>query len=130
MYRKRALEKFKGDIFATETTGIVIDEVCENYAKCSLEYDRKHLNAAGSVMGGAIFTLADFTFAVASNTGEYTTVSLNSQINYLSAPSGGKIFSEATCVKDGGTICIFEVMITDAQNRKVAFATFTGFKKK
>lgn len=62
-------EQFKKDRFATEATGITIEAVDENYAKCQLIVEEKHMNAAGSVMGGALFTLADFTFAVAANVG-------------------------------------------------------------
>ena len=57
---------FANDRFATDN-GAVIEQVDEGYAKCWLEIQPHHLNAAGTVMGGAIFTLADFAFAVASN---------------------------------------------------------------
>ena len=56
---------FANDRFATEN-GVVIDEVDDGYAKCSLEIQPHHLNAANTVLGGAIFTLADFAFAVAT----------------------------------------------------------------
>ena len=45
---------------------VEIEEVDDGYAKCSLEIQPHHLNAANTVMGGAIFTLADFAFAVAT----------------------------------------------------------------
>lgn len=57
---------FKKDRFATES-GAVINEIGERYAKCSLKLSDSHRNALGAVMGGAIFTLADFAFAVAAN---------------------------------------------------------------
>ena len=50
---------FANDRFATDN-GAVIEQVDEGYAKCWLEIQPHHLNAAGTVMGGAIFTLADF----------------------------------------------------------------------
>ena len=53
---------FANDRFATDN-GAVIEQVDEGYAKCWLEIQPHHLNAAGTVMGGAIFTLADFAFA-------------------------------------------------------------------
>ena len=54
---------FKDDVYATQVTGIVIDACGPNYAKCSLALESKHRNAAGQVMGGVLFTLADFAFA-------------------------------------------------------------------
>ena len=59
-------EFFAKDRFATDN-GATIEEVDDGYAKCSLEIQPHHLNAANTVMGGAIFTLADFAFAGASD---------------------------------------------------------------
>ena len=50
---------FAKDRFATEN-GAVIDEIGEHYAICSMEITPHHQNAAGRVMGGAVFMLADF----------------------------------------------------------------------
>ena len=76
---------FSNDRFATDN-GAVIEQVEEGYAKCWLEIQPHHLNAAGTVMGGAIFTLADFAFAVASNWNKPLHVSTTSQITYLVLP--------------------------------------------
>ena len=63
---ERVRETFRGDRFATEM-GAVIDELGDNYSKCSLVLNEHHRNAVGGIMGGVYFTLADFAFAVASN---------------------------------------------------------------
>lgn len=63
---KKVQERFKNDRFATDN-GAVIEEVGEGYARCVMSLDEHHYNAVGSVMGGAVFTVADFAFAVASN---------------------------------------------------------------
>lgn len=128
-YLERARREFAGDIFATETTGIVIEAAGENYAKCSLEIGAQHMNAAGSVMGGAVFTLADFTFAVAANSREMNTVSLTSSITYLSAARTGKLTAEASCVRSGRNTCHFIVTVSDAEGKVVASVSATGFRK-
>ncbi len=125
---KRARELFAKDYFATETAGIVIDVVKENYAKCTMKIEKKHLNANGSVMGGAIFTLADFTAAVASNGAATSTVTLNSQIQYLRAGKGAFLTAETRCIKSGQKTCVFEVTITDEKEAVVALATSTGIR--
>ena len=61
---------FDGDRYAVEVTGVKIDEIDDCYSKCSLELDERHYGAHGQVMGGVMFTLADFAFAVATNTPE------------------------------------------------------------
>ena len=60
-------EKFVQDLFVSQGLGAVIDEAHYGYAKCSMEIEPRHCNALGIPMGGTIFTLADFAFAVASN---------------------------------------------------------------
>ena len=69
---------FAQDRFATEN-GAVIREIGEGYAVCSLELTERHRNALGNVMGGAVFMLGDFAFAVASNYGKRPTVSTTTQ---------------------------------------------------
>ncbi len=124
----KAREFFSGDLYATETTGIVIDEVGEHYARCSLEISRKHQNAYGGVMGGATFTLADYTFAVASNFNQPQTVSVTSQINFIGMAKGKKLISEARLIKDGRSTCLYTIEITDELGTKVAFVTISGMK--
>ena len=79
-------------------------------------------------MGGAIFTLADFTFAVASNFNAQQTVSVTSQINYTGMAKGEKLIAEAKVIKDGRSTCLYEIIITDDKETQVAFVTITGMK--
>ena len=119
---------FSHDLFATETSGIVIEDARPNYAKCSLKVERRHLNANNTVMGGALFTLADFTFAIASNTGDYSTVSLSSSITYFSpAGEGTTLYAESECIKSGRSTCTFVIHITDDKGKKIAMVTCNGF---
>ena len=125
---EKAREFFDGDFFATKATGIIIEEVGEHFARCSFEINRNHQNAYGGVMGGAIFTLADYTFAVSSNFNQPQTVSITSQINFIGMAKGKKLVSESHLIKDGRSICVYGIDITDELGTKVAFVTFTGMK--
>ena len=122
-----AREFFYKDKFAV-TTGVVLDELTEDYALCSLELTDDHRNAYGGVMGGVIFTLADFAFAVLSNQIHQLTVAQQVDIHYLSAPKGDKLFAKATCRKSGRTSSIINVDISDDAGRDVAQFIGTGFK--
>ena len=87
-------EYFKKDYFAVNQLGAKIIEANNDNAKCEIDVTANHLNAEGIIMGGAIFTLADFTFAVATNQHEeYFTVSTTANINYLRPGSGKKIYA-------------------------------------
>lgn len=120
---EEAREFFSGDFYATKSTGIVIDEVGNHYARCSMEITRKHQNAYGGVMGGATFTLADYTFAVASNFRQPQTVSVTSQINFIGMAKGTKLISESHLIRDGRSTCLYSIDITDDLGTKIAYVT-------
>ena len=59
--------RFQRDRFAMEVLGAEIEEAGPGRARCGLALRPCHMNANGTPMGGVIFTLADFAFAVAAN---------------------------------------------------------------
>jgi acyl-CoA thioesterase len=122
-----AREFFYKDKFAVNT-GITLDEITEDEAVCSLNLTDEHRNAYGGVMGGVIFTLADFAFAVLSNQIHQLTVAQQVDIHYLSAPKGDKLIAKATCRKSGRTSSIVNVDVSDDMGRDVAQFIGTGFK--
>ncbi len=117
---------FEKDRFATKN-GMYIVELGDKYAKCALKITDDHKNALGALMGGVSYTLADFAFAVASNWKEQGTVSLNTNMAYLSPVKGEMLFAEARMQKDGRTTCYYNIDIYDELGTKVANAVTTGF---
>jgi len=124
----RAAALFSGDAYATKTTGAVLDEARENYARCHLVLGPQHKNANGQVMGGAIFTLADFAFAVAANGPgmETPTVTLSSQIQFLAPARGALLTAETSCLKAGRRTCVFEILVSGEDGAPVAKVVATG----
>ena len=116
---------FEQDRFATEN-GAIIAEVGENYAVCTLALKPRHRNAMGNVMGGAVFMLGDFAFAVASNFRKRATVSTTSQITFLRAAKGNSLTARAELVKEGRTSVYYEVSISDESGNLVARLTASG----
>ena len=130
---EEARKIFSKDLYATELSGAEIDEIGKDFALCSMKLTDKHRNAYGGIMGGAIYTLADFAFAVASNyEKDYATVSVVGQSSFMSAPKGTTLFARADLIKDGRTNCFYEVTVTDDLDTIVAVVTFNGahIKKK
>ncbi len=121
-------EFFAKDRFATEN-GAVVEEIGDHYARCSMKLTERHMNAVGAVMGGVYFTLADFTFAIASNRQDMGVVSLSSNITYLGAVRGKELIAEAKCVKEGRTTNFYQVDIYDELENHVAVVTTTGYRK-
>ena len=117
---------FANDRYATEATGIVIEEARQGYARCRLELDARHRNAVGGVMGGVMFTMADFVFAISTNFEVPSTVTTVANISFLSAAKGDTLYGESRLIKDGRSTCVCEVSITDNTGAIVALVTMHG----
>jgi acyl-CoA thioesterase len=120
-------EFFAKDRF-TAATGIEILEVSEGYAKTRLVVEDRHLNANNVVMGGCVYTLADFTFALAANCGELRSMTLSSNIVFNSPANGKILYAETEIIKNGRKVCNFLVRITDEKERTVATVNVIGFR--
>ncbi len=133
---ERARAIFANDLYATTLTGVVIDNVEPECTICSLQLTAHHRNAKNAVMGGVFFTLADLTFAIAAHTdmlseseSKHITlkwVSTNSNISFLAQPHGDSITARSTCIKKGRSQAVYQISITDSDNRLVAIVTTTG----
>ena len=117
---------FREDRFATELAGITIEDVREQSVRCVMPITPGHRNAAGAVMGGAIFTLADFAFAVAANAGGVLTVTTTASVSFVGTCKGNTLIAETRLVKDGRRSCFFEVTVTDELGNLVAVVTSNG----
>ncbi len=122
-----AREYFKGDTFAM-ANGIQIDELFEGGCTCSMTLRDDHRNALGGVMGGVIFTLADFALAVASNNDHSPTVAMDVDVRFLSGSRGTRLIATSHCVRSGKTTSVYEVEVTDDLGRKIALTVATGYK--
>ena len=118
---------FINDRFAA-ANGIRLDELTEDGCVCSVELTDNHRNALGGVMGGIIFTLADFAFAVSSNNVHEGTVALDVSMQFLSAAKGSRLIARSFRVKEGRNTCVYRVEVHDDTGRLIALFTGTGFK--
>lgn len=112
-------EFFSTDRFAA-LAGAEILTADAGYAKCRMKLADDHRNGMGAVMGGAIYTLADFAFAVASNVGRPATVTKESTIRYLRGTKGKTLYAEARCESDGPRTSEFRTVVTDDLGEVIA----------
>lgn len=124
---EKVREFFENDRFAV-TNGAYIDEIGDKFAVVSMAIESRHRNAVDTVMGGAVFTLADFAFAVAANHEKVGTVSLSANISFLKASRGSKLIARAECVRDGRTTCYYRVTVTDDTGALISEVTINGYK--
>ena len=120
---------FKRDKFA-EYVGIELLEVEEGKAKTRMEINENHLNGIGTVHGGALFTLADFTFAVAANSYGNVTVAINANISFMKAAKEGFLFAEAREISRNPKISTYTIDITDSAGELIAIFQGMAYTKR
>jgi len=119
MNTETAQKYFANDRYAA-LTGVEIVEARTGYCKTRLVVADEHMNAAHVVQGGAIFTLADLAFAVASNSRGQLALAINVNISFLKAVSGGILYAVATEVKEPGRLGAYDVLVTDGEGEIIA----------
>lgn len=123
-------EFFKGDRFAYDVTGCRLTEVSPGHAVAELDLDRnRHYNAMGGVMGGAIFTLADYALAAASNYNEAPSVSVCNSIEFMTGAKGDKLIATCSVDRSGRSLGFYTVDVADNAGCKIARMTATCFRK-
>ena len=104
---------FKEDTFAYDRAGCRIVEGWVGHGVCQMDITPHHLNAEGHVMGGAIFTLADYAFAVATMCGSSASVSLSSTIEFMKASKGKRLIAIADVDKPGRKVGFYTIQVKD-----------------
>ena len=90
------------DTYAVETTGITIEEIDEDgCVYLRMPIDERHYNGIGRVMGGAIFTLADFAVASTIYANEILTTAISSSIEFMAAGQGAYLTAKGHLDKAG-----------------------------
>ena len=119
---------FANDRFATEAAGCRVVSGERGRAVCSMEPADVHRNAMGNVMGGAIFTLADFALAICCNIGEEPTVSVDSSISFFRSTQGAALTATAVCDKPGRHLGFYTVTVEDDLGKQIAKMTATCYR--
>lgn len=109
----------RADAFAGHN-GMTLVEVREGYARAEMVLQPFHLNGAGTVHGGALFTLADFAFAAASNSRGQLALSINSSISIFKGAKTGKLIAEARELSHAPKLAGFAVEVRNEAGELLA----------
>ena len=110
--------------------GIELVDVGPGWAKASMKIEPFHFNGAKTVHGGAIFTLADFAFAVASNSHGTLAMGINTSVSFVKAALAGTLYAEAKEQSRNPKLATYSVMITDDAGDTVAIFQGMVYRKK
>ena len=101
---------FSGDRYATETTGVLIQDAQPGACVCTLPLRPELLNAVA-----------------ANGHSQSVTVSQHASVTFLSPAKGQTLTARASCLKAGRQTCLYAVEITDELGTYVAHVTVNGF---
>ena len=119
----------KRDHFAAHAN-IELLSITPGEARAKMAIRPCHLNGVGTVMGGAIFTLADFAFAAASNSHGTVAVAINVSISFLKAATTGTLWAEAREISKNFKLGSYTVEVKDDQGEMVALFQGMAYRKK
>lgn len=117
------------DLFARHS-GIELLDAGPGWAKASMKIEPFHFNGARTVHGGAIFTLADFAFAVASNSHGTLAMGINTSVSFVKAATSGTLYAEAREQSRNPKLASYSVIITDDAGDVVAIFQGMAYRKK
>ncbi len=124
------LKKFVNrDNFANHL-GIEVLEYSAGRAKARMEIKNHHLNSAGMLHGGAIFSLADAVFSVASNSHGTLAVAINVSISFFKAMKSGVLIAEGREVSYNPRLATYLIDVTDEAGNAIALFQGTVYRKK
>jgi acyl-CoA thioesterase len=122
---KRFVEQ---DAFAHHV-GIVVSEYGDGRATARLTVAPRHLNSAGTLHGGVIFSLADVAFSAASNSHGVLAASIEASISYFQAVTEGVVTAEATEVARNRKLATYLIDVKDDAGALVAHFRGTVYRK-
>jgi acyl-CoA thioesterase len=110
---------FDNDRFAVQS-GVKLLSAENGEAVAELRPEGRHLNAAGGVQGGAIFTLCDLVCAAAANSGGELTVSAGADIKFIRAVKGKVLTAKGHVISRGRRLCFCSSEVLDEDGTIVA----------
>lgn len=123
-------EFIKKDAFA-KYVGIDLVEAKNGNATCTLKIKEEHLNGVNIVHGGAIFALADYTFAAASNSQGIPAVALNANISFMKAETCGSILTaHAKEIDANPKVANYTITVKNEKDDLVAIFQGLAYRKK
>ena len=118
------------DRFAA-SIGAQLTEVKEGYAKAEMTVEEHHLNGGNVCQGGAIYTLADLSFAAVSNSHGLLTLGIANNITFLkSAQLGDRLIAECTETFNHHKLPYCDIKVTNQKGELIAMMTGLSYRLK
>ena len=112
-----------------QAAGIELVDTGDGRAAVKMHIEDRHKNSHGTVHGGAIFTLADTAFALASNSHGVPAAAINAHISFVRSATSGTLFARAEEFSINPKIATYTVTVTDDAGEKIAIFQGMVYRK-
>jgi 1,4-dihydroxy-2-naphthoyl-CoA hydrolase len=113
----------------SETLGIRFTAIGDNYLEATMPVDHRTVQPAGLLHGGASAALAETVGSMAGyqsiDREKYYCVGVEIKCNHLKSKTEGIVTARATPLHTGRKIHVWEIRISDEENRLICFSTLT-----
>lgn len=100
--------------------GIRLVEIRQGYSRAEMTVEARHLNAVGTLQGGALCTLADLAFAAACNSHGVLAVACQVDVTWFKPVTSGKLTATAEEIARTRKLSTCLVRVTNEQAELVA----------
>lgn len=125
----RIIQEFMNRDTYAKSIGIEITEFGKGRATAKLIINKNHLNSAGTVHGGVIFSVADAAFSVASNSHGTLAMGICATISYFKAKEKGTLIAEASEVTRNRKLATYDIRVKDEEQSLIALFNGTVYRK-
>ena len=119
-----------GQIRFAALAGVRLTSVGPGRARARMHVGARHLNGVDVAQGGAVFTLADLTFAAASNSHGTVAVAVNVSISFVKAALPGWLEAEARELALSPRLSSVTVHVRDRSGDLVAVFQGLAYRRK
>jgi len=122
-------ERVKSEPYA-KMLGLELVKVESGYALIRMAFSERHHNIHGRCHGGAIFSLIDEAFQIASNSSGKIEIALNVNVSYMKAPREGEVLTaEARLVDSSRRISHFIIEVRNESGDLMAACQATAYRR-
>lgn len=122
-------ERVKSEPYA-KMLGLELVKVESGYARIRMAFTERHRNIYGRCHGGAVFSLIDEAFQIASNSSGKIEIALNVNVSYIKAPRDGDVLTaEAKLIENSRRIGHYGIEVRNAAGDLMAACQATAYRR-
>jgi acyl-CoA thioesterase len=117
---QKLMDLFKDDNYA-RLVGMELVEAGPGYSKVRMKVSADHHNFIGFVHGGAVFSLLDYAFSVASNSHNESAVAVSMSVQFVNASAPeGELIAEGREIEKSRKLGLYEMVVKDPDGKLIA----------